>query len=106
MRDGPVVERFMIAVGHFSGSYVTLGFDPEFVGVGADPAFGVPTEGGLGTCDSAFELIEDDEIEDRIIVDGRGQRWSGSLREGRKRRQQETPDHDTITVRNMPAFMW
>src|SRR5258707_7241220 len=46
------VERFMIAVAHFSCSHGALGFDPQFVVIRADPAFGVPTEGRVRTCDS------------------------------------------------------
>jgi len=73
----------LIAVAHFSIGHRALGFDPQFVVVRADPPFGVPAEGRVRTRESAFELIEDERMEDRIIFNRRGPRFCGGLPECR-----------------------
>jgi hypothetical protein len=47
-----------------------FGLDPEFIGIGAEPALAIPTEVAAGPAEAAFELIEQGMGENAIVVDG------------------------------------
>ena len=93
--------------------------------VGAEPALAAPAE-ARGVAEAAFELVEQQVIEDALVIDRRAERGGFGRRavghdmphlrlcprcagdgDGRRDEQRDAaPAHDTSTVRNMPISMW
>src|SRR5690606_10375202 len=67
-RDGPAVEQVRLGADEAIASELTLGPEPEAVDVAADPALRVPTGARVSAAGLPLELIEQQQVMHRLVV--------------------------------------
>src|SRR3990170_3257751 len=66
--DAATVHEVSFGVIHVSFLWCPFGAEPESIQVTADPSLGVPTQTARSVADLPFQLIEEDEVVDRIVA--------------------------------------